>query len=80
MAAVTQLRRRVNVVGSRRKVMATLNIAANGNTYVTGLHLIEMWSATGNDSNGIGGTVSGGTVTFAVANAENPAYFSAEGF
>lgn len=85
MPAATQLRRRINVEGSRRQVYATLTLpaaAAGTVTYDTKLHLIDFWSATAPDTNAIGGTVSGGIVTFQIAGAglETPTFFTAEGF
>jgi hypothetical protein len=73
MAAVTVVRRRSVVIGNRRMIVATLNIA-NTNTWATGLKIIEAWDAPSVlGAVAIGGTVSGGTITFATTGAENGA-------
>lgn len=80
MAAVTVVRKRENVPGSRRQILATVNIASNGDTFATGLKFIEFWSATSISANAIGGTLSGGTITLATGGAETGARIIAQGF
>lgn len=80
MPAVVVTRKRVNVTGSRRQILATINIANNGDTFDTKLHKIEFWAAAGADTNAIGGTIAAGVITFATSGAENPTSFVAEGY
>jgi hypothetical protein len=73
MAAVNVDRRRSFISGSMREVVAQVDIATDGDTFVTGLKRIESVSATPSQSSAtqVGTTISGGTVTFKVGGAEN---------
>jgi hypothetical protein len=73
MAAVTVDRRRGFISGNMREVVAQIDIATDGDTFVTGLRRIEAVSAIPSQSSAsqVGCTVSGGTVTFKVGGAEN---------
>ncbi len=79
MAAVTVDRVRSLVMGNRRVKTATVDIAADADTWVSGLKLIESLSALSETNNAIGATFSGGTVTFQTAGAENNVLVQAVG-
>lgn len=69
MAAVTVTKSRLNIDGSRRQVIATMTLA-DTNTWATKLKLVEQVDVQVVASNQTVGVsaISGGTVTFAVAN------------
>lgn len=73
MAEVTVNRQRTNVIGSRRQILANVDIAADVDTLtLTGvMHIIEFVGATSETNNAIGATISGGVVTFQTGGAEN---------
>lgn len=71
MAAVTVDRKRSLVFGNRRVITATVDIAADADTWVSGLRIIESLSALSETNAAIGATFSGGTVTFQTGGAEN---------
>lgn len=62
--AYTNTTERFSVIGSKRLVtsLGTVNIV--GDTYDTGLHIIESASVNAGGANAIGCTISGGTITF----------------
>lgn len=69
MADVTVNSRDDAVFGNRRHISADLDIA-DTNTWVTGLSKIFSFQATAPDAaDGVGGTVSGGTITFQTSGA-----------
>ena len=70
MAAVTQNRLRSVVMGNRRVITANIDIAADADTLATGLKYVESVQSSSPTNNGIGHTVSGGTITFQTAGAE----------
>lgn len=70
MAAVTEDRIRRLIMGSRRVITGTIDIAADEDTFDTGLKRIEHVSCTSPTNNGIGATISGGTITFQTGGAE----------
>ncbi len=81
MAAVTVTNLKRNVEGNQRRISATLTIAANNDTWATGLRFITAWGAmTNNSTTQVGGTVSGGTITFKAAGAEAAVYAWAQGW
>ena len=69
MAAATVNRRRSVVFGNKRVVLADVSIAANGDTFATGLHIIDSFSVDSSTTGAIGATKSGGTITFASGGA-----------
>lgn len=73
MPEVTVNRQRTNVIGNRRQVLANVDIAADADflTLTGVLHIIESFSAMSETNNAIGGTVSGGVLTFQTGGAEN---------
>ena len=74
MAAVTVNRVRRPVMGDRRHIVANIDIAADTDTYITGLKIIESVQCSSPTNNGIGHTVSGGTITFQTGGAEAGAH------
>lgn len=70
MAAVTVNSRSTVVTGNKRLVLANVDIAADEDTFVTGLTSIDHFTATSVTNNAIGGTSSGGTITFQTGGAE----------
>jgi len=64
MAAVTVNSQTRTVMGNKRVVVASVQVASSGDTWATGLTTIH--SVTTNPSSAIthGSTVSGGTITF----------------
>ncbi len=77
MAEVTINRLRSFIAGNRKKIVADVDIAANGDTLTVGkiMHRIEGVAITNDDSsNPIGATVSEGasaTLTFSTQGAES---------
>lgn len=72
MAAVTVVRRRSSVIGSKRCVCATVTVATSGDTWVVpGLKIIDAVVTTPATAIVNGATKSGATVTFLSA-ASNP--------
>ena len=67
MAAVTVNRRRSVVFGNKRVVLADVTSAANGDTFVTGLKIIDSASVEPSTAVSLGFTKSGGTITLASA-------------
>jgi len=80
MAAVTEDRIRRIVIGNRRLITGQIDIAADADTLATGLKKVEFVSCTSTTNNGIGATISGGTVTFQTAGAEADAVVHIIGF
>jgi hypothetical protein len=70
MAAVTEDRIRRLVMGNRRVITGQIDIAADADTLITGLKKVEHVSCTSPTNNGIGATISGGTITFQTGGAE----------
>ncbi len=64
MAAATINTRRDSVFGDRRIILANIDTAASGDTWVTGLSQIDFVGFTPETAITHGATVSGGTVTF----------------
>jgi hypothetical protein len=56
-------------MGNRRVVTATVDIAADADTWDTRLKQIESLSGISETNNAIGATFSGGTVTFQIGGA-----------
>ena len=79
MAAVTVNSRNDSVQGSKRVVDGNVDIAADTDTWATGLAVIHSVSAISQTNNAIGCTVSGGTITFQTAGAETGVLVRAEG-
>ena len=72
MAAVTVDRVRSSVFGNRRVVTATIDIAADTDTWaVPGMRFIEHASLTSQTNAAIGYTKSGGTLTLQTGGVEN---------
>lgn len=69
MPAVTVNKLRNNVNGNYRQKLYNVDIANNGDTLVTPLSYIAEWNATAQSAAAVGGTVSGGTITFATSGA-----------
>ena len=64
MAAVTVVTRADVVMGNERVILLTVNAAATGATFVTGLNVIDAVSVDSPNSTAqIGATYSGGTIT-----------------
>jgi hypothetical protein len=80
MAAVTVNRARRLVMGNRRVITANIDIAADADTYITGLTIIESVQCSSPTNNGIGHTVSGGTITFQTGGAEAAAHLHVVGW
>lgn len=74
MAAVTVNSRTDSVFGNKRSINANVSIAADADTWATGLAIIESVHASSPTNNAIGATISGGTVTFQTGGAEALAY------
>lgn len=70
MAAVTVDRKRSHVFGNRRAITATIDVAADADTWATGLKYVEAASFKSQTNNAIGYTKSGGTITLQTAGAE----------
>jgi len=72
MAAVTVDEVKDTVFGDLAVIVAQIDIAADGDTYDTGMDKIWFFKATPADSptSEIGGTVSGGTITFKAVGAQ----------
>ncbi len=64
MADVTVNTRTNTVFGNRRVVVASVDIAASGDTWVTGLTAIDTVMTNPSTAITHGSTVSGGTITF----------------
>lgn len=69
MAAVTVNSVAYNYIGNRRMICANLSVA-NTNTWVTGLVQIDAFSIDSSATTAMGGTISGGTITFATGGAD----------
>lgn len=69
MAAVTVNSSIYGYTGHRRMISANLSIA-NTNTWVTGLQLIDSFNVSPSAGATLGGTVSGGTITFAATSSD----------
>ena len=70
MAAVTVDSQHRTIFGNRRAILAQIDIAADADTWATGLTSIAYFHAVSSTNNAIGGTVSGGTITFQTAGEE----------
>ncbi len=70
MAEVTVNSIQRGVHGNRRIITADIDIAADADTMITGLTAVDYWHCRSVDNNAIGGTVSGGTLTFQTGGAE----------
>ena len=70
MAAVTVDRRREAVFGNRRIITGTIDVAADADTWATGLKFVEHASFTSQTNSAIGYTKSGGTITLQTGGAE----------
>ena len=57
-------------MGNRRVITGQIDIAADADTFASGLKYVEHVSCTSTTNNGIGATISGGTITFQTAGAE----------
>lgn len=80
MAAVTVNRQDYRVQGDLRVILANIDIAADEDTFVTGLRDIRYFHARSVTNNAIGGTSSAGTITFQTAGAETGVEVRAEGY
>lgn len=74
MAAVTENRIRRLVMGNRRVITGNIDIAADADTFASGLKIVETVQCSSPTNNGIGHTVSGGTITFQTGGAEAAAH------
>lgn len=79
MAAVTITNRADNVLGNQRIITGIITIAADGDTFDSGLHIIQSVTATSSTNNGIGATVSAGTIAFQTGGAEANVYMQVVG-
>tara|TARA_R110000868_G_scaffold20015_2_gene85313 strand:- start:247 stop:495 length:249 start_codon:yes stop_codon:yes gene_type:complete len=72
MAAITFDSRKDSVFGDLRIIIGTVDIAADTDTFATGMNSVLGFWATPADSSAsqIGGTISGSTITFQTAGAE----------
>ncbi len=75
MAAITVNSRRDVVFGNRRAILADIDTAASGDTWVTGLSQIDFVGFTPETAITHGATFSGGTVTFLSAAVTNASAF-----
>ncbi len=80
MAAVTENSIEYVVQGNKRVILANVDIAADTDTFVTGLKVINYFHARSVTNNAIGGTHSGGTIQFETAGAEAGVDVRAEGY
>ena len=64
MAAVTVNSQIRTVFGNKRAILASVNVATSGDTWVTGLTTISTCMTEPSSAITHGATVSGGTVTF----------------
>lgn len=72
MPAVTVIRSRSSVIGSKRMVNATVTVAASGDTWtVPGIKVIDAFQTTPATAIVNGGTKAGAVITFLSA-ASNP--------
>jgi hypothetical protein len=71
MAAVTENSRFEAVVGNLRQVLFNVDIAANGDTLDTKLHVIHGYQVLNDADDFTTATVSGGTLTFVSDAAED---------
>lgn len=71
MAAVTvdSREKRLVSVGHLKMVVAQVDIAASLDTFDTGLKDIVFWDARDDGTSAVGGTDSGGTITFVTGGA-----------
>ena len=71
MAEVTVNRKRTNVIGNRRQVLANVDVASNGDTLtLTGtMHIIESVQALNDTNAALGATVAAGVITFVTGGA-----------
>ena len=67
MAAVVVANRVDTIAGDKRVIYADLSSVDNADTWVTGLQKIDWFHLAPEVSTATGGTISGGTITFAVA-------------
>ena len=84
MAEVTITRLRSYISGNRKRVVAFVDIAADGDTLTLGsiMHRIEAASILSETNNAIGMTTSqgsGAALTFQTAGAESNVHVAAEG-
>lgn len=80
MAAVTVNRVRNAVFGNKRAVFADLTIADTNTWAVPGMHQIDTFFVTSPDkTKTLGGTVSGGTITFGASATATHAFAMAIG-
>lgn len=80
MAAVTVNRQDYLVQGNLRVILANIDIAADADTFDTGLKIIRYFHARSVTNNAIGGTSSAGTITLQTAGAEAGVEVRAEGY
>ena len=79
MAAVTVDTQDMSVIGSKRQVTAQVGIANTGDTFATGLKIIDAFSVIGGTAAVTSATKSGGTLTFATGGAVEAAQVIAVG-
>jgi hypothetical protein len=60
--------------------IAQVDIAADADTWITGLSAIKAFTSVGSGGNVIDGSVSGGTITFNTAGAEANVLVTAIGY
>ena len=69
MAAATITTVQTSVFGDKRILIAKVT-AADTNTWDTGLSLVDFFCAVSTTNNAVGGTFSGGTITFQTGGTE----------
>ncbi len=79
MTAFTVNSRSLAVMGNKKVVLANVDIAADADTFITGLQSIDYFHIVSVTNNAIGGTASGGTITAQTAGAEAGAMLIAIG-
>jgi hypothetical protein len=79
MAAVTVNTQESSVIGSKRQVTAQVDIANTGDTFDTGLKVVDAFSVVGGSAAVTSATKSGGTLTFATGGAVTDAQVIATG-
>jgi hypothetical protein len=82
MAAITFDSRKDSVFGDVRAIIGQVDIATSGDTFATGMNVVLGFWVTPAASSGsqIGGTISGGTITFVTGGAELNAQLLIVGF
>jgi len=61
--STTVNKKRISVMGSKRCVMADITTSTSSDTFATGLHIIEGFSADAGSAAVTSATKSGGTIT-----------------